>query len=454
MTAANNATPPPRPGTMQSFRALVTTMVVSPVERFVGSEISGGVLLVVASVVALVWANSQWSDSYHHLWERVISVDMRFLHISEDLKHWVNDGLMALFFFLVGLEMKREMVRGELASFRKAVFPFVAAFGGMLVPAAIYALLNRSGESVRGWGIPMATDIAFAIGVLALLGRRIPSSLRVFMLALATVDDIGAILVIAIFYTTSLSLRALQVAVFFLVVLILLRTLGLRNRVVIGVLGILLWAAVLKSGVHATIAGVVLGLLTPSTPGVDPGEASQSIQSVLAELKIANQQGNKKATEAVLGRMEDACYNAQAPLDRQEHRLHPWISYVVLPIFALSNAGVEFSREHAVAAITGGVTLGIVLGLVVGKLVGIVGFCKLAVATRISALPDQTTWRHIIGVGALAGIGFTVSLFITELAFDNDLLIADAKIGILLASLIAGVAGYVFLRFFTPAVEH
>jgi len=438
---------------MQALRSLVTAIVVSPLERFIGSEIAGGVLLVAASVIALLWANSQWSDSYRHLWERVISIDTRFLHISEDLKHWVNDGLMALFFFLIGLEMKREMVRGELASFRKAVFPFVAAFGGMIVPAAIYALLNRSGDAVRGWGIAMATDIAFAIGVMALLGRRIPSTLRVFMMALATVDDIGAILVIAIFYTASLSTRALEAAFFLLIVLIIFRALGMRSRVVFGVIGIMLWVAVLKSGVAATIAGVILGLLTPSKPGLDPQQASRSIQSLLEELEIARNNGDIKATEAVLGQMEDVCFHAQAPLDRQEHRLHPWISYIVLPIFALSNAGVELSRETASAAFTSTVMFGVVFGLVVGKLVGIVGFCKLAVATKIASLPERTTWRHIVGVGALAGIGFTVSLFITELAFDNDLLVADAKIGILLASLVAGIAGYVFLRFFTPAVE-
>ncbi|HXZ78319.1 MAG TPA: Na+/H+ antiporter NhaA [Terriglobales bacterium] len=453
MTITKTTPPPPKRGSIQALRSLLNNIVVSPIERFIGSEIAGGVLLVAAAVIALLWANSQWSDSYRHLWERVISIDTRYLNISEDLKHWVNDGLMALFFFLVGLEMKREMVRGELASFRKAIFPFVAAFGGMIVPAGTYALLNRSGEAVRGWGIPMATDIAFAIGVMALLGRRIPSSLRVFMLALATVDDIGAILVIAIFYTASLSTRALEAAVFLLVLLLVFRALGVRSRLVFGIVGIMLWIAVLKSGVHATIAGVILGLLTPSKPGIDPGQASRSIQSLLEELKIAGANGDVKATESVLGQMEDVCYHAQAPLDRQEHRLHPWIGYVVLPIFALSNAGVELSRETASAAFTSTAMFGVVLGLVLGKLVGIVGFCKLAVASRIASLPEQTTWRHIIGVGLLAGIGFTVSLFITELAFNDDALVADAKIGILLASLIAGIAGYVFLRFFTPALQ-
>lgn len=377
------------------------------VREFLNAEPSGGIVLMVAAVCALIWANSPWDSAYTGLWDTEFSLSIGDAGLRLDLRHWVNDALMALFFFVVGVEIKRELVVGELRDRRAAALPAIAAAGGMVVPAAVYALINIGQEGSVGWGIPMATDIAFAMGVLALLGNRIPSSLKIFLLSLAIVDDIGAIAVIAIFYSSSINLGAVGIAGAILLVIVVAWRCGLRLMPLFILAGIGLWFATHKSGVHATVAGVVLGLLVPARPD------SQSSLS-LAE--------------------------------RFELRLHPWTSYVVIPLFAFANAGVKLDGDALTGTGTAAVAMGVGFGLVVGKMIGITAASAIAVRFGIGQLPAGTTWRHILGVSAIAGIGFTVSLFITELAFASQELVNAAKLAVLAASLVASLVGVVMLR--------
>jgi NhaA family Na+:H+ antiporter len=413
-------------------------------ERFIESETSGSVLLFGATVVALVWANSPWSASYFALWKLPLQIGRRPL-LSMDLHHWIDDGLMVLFFLVVGLEIKREIVKGELASFRQAALPITAALGGMILPAILYFTLNRSGPGARGWGIPMATDIGFAMGVLALLGKRIPSSLRVFMLALAIVDDVGAILVIAFFYTPKISLSGLAVAGGLLVVLVVI---ALRQAPisVFLVVGICFWAAVLNSGVHATIAGVILGLIAPIQPKFRPEVLADSAEPLLRNFRAQISSQDKSSAEATLTELDQLLRGTDSIAERLERTLHPWVCYLVLPLFALASAGVNLSTEKLKLAISSPIALGIVLGLVVGKAVGITAFSFLAVRSKIAGIADGLTWAGIAGVGILAGVGFTVALFISGLSFGDETLVATAKVAVLVASLAAGSIGYLYLR--------
>jgi Na+:H+ antiporter, NhaA family len=397
-------------------------------ERFVQSETSSSVLLFGATVIALVWANSPWSASYFALWKLPLQIGRRPL-LSMDLHHWIDDGLMVLFFLVVGLEIKREIVKGELSSFRQAALPIMAALGGMIIPAILYFTLNRSGSGARGWGIPMATDIGFAMGVLALLGKRIPSSLRVFMLALAIVDDVGAILVIAFFYTPKISLSALAAAgaLLALLVVIAMRRVPIS---VYAVVGFFFWAAVLSSGVHATIAGVILGLIAPIQPKFRPEDLTESASA-----------------EATLTELNQLLRGTDSIAERLERSVHPWVCYLVLPLFALASAGVNLSTERLKLALSSPIALGIVLGLVVGKAVGITAFSFLAVESKIAGMADDLTWAGIAGIAMLAGVGFTVALFISGLSFEDETSVAAAKVAVLAASLAAGAIGYLFLRF-------
>jgi Na+:H+ antiporter, NhaA family len=414
-------------------------------ERFVQNETSGSVLLFGATVAALVWANSPWSASYFALWKLPLSLGRRPL-LSMDLHHWIDDGLMALFFLVVGLEIKREIVKGELSSFRQASLPIMAALGGMILPALLYFALNRSGLGARGWGIPMATDIGFAIGVLALLGKRIPSSLRVFMLALAIVDDVGAILVIAFFYTPTISLPALTAAAGLLALLIVLamRRAPISLHVVVGVL---FWAAVLSSGVHATIAGVILGLVAPIKPKFRPEELAESAEPLLRNFQAQILSKDKSSAEATLNTLDQLLRGTDSIAERLERTLHPWVCFLVLPLFALASAGVRLSTEQLLPALSSPIALGVVLGLLVGKVVGITAFSFLAVKSKIAGMGDGLTWSGITGVAILAGLGFTVALFISGLSFGDESLVATAKVAVLAASLAAGTIGYFYLRF-------
>jgi len=413
-------------------------------ERFVHDETSGSVLLFGATVAALVWANSPWSASYFALWKLPLSLGRRPL-LSMDLHHWIDDGLMALFFLVVGLEIKREIVKGELSSFRQATLPIMAALGGMIVPALLYFALNRAGVGARGWGIPMATDIGFAIGVLALLGKRIPSSLRVFMLALAIVDDVGAILVIAVFYTPTISLSALAAASGLLALLIILamRRAPISLYVVVG---FFFWAAVLSSGVHATIAGVILGLVAPIKPKFRPEELAESAEPLLRNFQAQILSKDKSSAEATLNGLDQLLRGTDSIAERLERTLHPWVCFLVLPLFALASAGVSLSSEQLQPAISSPIALGVFLGLVVGKVVGIAAFSFLAVKSKIAGMADGLTWAGITGVGILAGVGFTVALFISGLSFGDESLVATAKVAVLAASLAAGGLGYLYLR--------
>jgi Na+:H+ antiporter, NhaA family len=418
---------------------------MSMLERFVHSETSGSILLFGATVVALVWANSPWSSSYFAFWKFALPVGRRPL-FSMDIHHWIDDGLMVLFFLVVGLEIKREIIKGELSSFRQATLPIVAALGGMILPALIYFGLNHAGVGARGWGIPMATDIGFALGIMALIGKRIPSSLRVFMLALAIVDDVGAILVIAFFYTPKISISALTFAAGFLLLLVVV-SIRRGPLSVYAVLGFFFWAAVLSSGVHATIAGVIIGLVAPIRPKRRPEELADNAEPLLIDFKSQILKNDRSSAEATLTQLDQLLRGTDSIAERLERSIHPWVCFLVLPLFALASAGVALSAEQVKLAISSRIALGIFLGLIAGKAVGIALFSFLAVRSRIASMADGLTWPGIAGVGILAGVGFTVALFISGLSFDDETLIATSKIAVLAASLSAGSLGYIWLRF-------
>jgi len=431
-----------RPTWSHSGRSL-PRRVVQPLQSFLQAEAASGVLLLGAAVFALVWANSAWSAAYEELWATVVTVRIGDVVLSEDLRHWVNDGLMSLFFLVVGLEIKREFLTGELRDPRAAAVPVIAAFGGMIVPALLYLAITAGGEGSNGWGVPMATDIAFALGVLTLAARRAPASLKPFLLTLAIVDDIGAILVIAIFYSEGVDMTALGVAGGLIVVIIALQRLDVRATLVYIALGVGVWIAFFESGVHPTIAGVILGLLTPSVPFQRPEAVSEEARRT-AETTVDDPRPPDVDAPQWL-RLAWLSREAVSPLARVEAALHPWTSYVIVPIFALANAGVVLTAEALRASATSRVTLGILIGLVVGKLVGISLASWLAVRSGVGRLPRGANWRQLVGAAAVAGIGFTVSLFIADLAFAEELL-TEAKIGILYASVVAGTIGLLVLR--------
>ncbi len=442
-------------GRFKSVRDYVACRWLLPVEAFIRTEQLGGLLLLAATAAALVWVNSPWDESYFDFWETEISIDLGLFSIEERLEEWVNDGLVAIFFFVVGMEIKRELVHGELSSVRKAALPAVAALGGMIVPALIFTAFNATGEGARGWGIPMATDIAFALGVLALLGRSLPSELRIFLLGLAVVDDIGAILVIAIFYTDEFNVVGLWWALALLAGIVFAnRVVGVRSIPVYVVLGALLWVAVLKSGVHATIAGVILGLLTPANALLPHQAFRPSVEGLVGQYERAVHADDEESADVVLGEISRLSRETDSPLDRLERQVHPWTTYVILPIFALANAGIVLSADVLRDAISSAITIGVLVALPVGKVLGVTTFTWLAVRTGVASLPSGVTWRHIIGVGLLAGIGFTVSIFVSILAFDEETLTSEAKIGVLLASILSAVIGYAFLRAGSTKAEH
>jgi NhaA family Na+:H+ antiporter len=415
--------------------------VVSPLRDFFHQEAAGGIVLVAATVIALIWANSPWKESYFHFWHTHMSITIGSHSIDLDLQEWVNDALMAIFFLVVGLEIKREVVEGELRDPRTAALPAIAAVGGMVVPALIYVAINAGGAGVSGWGIPMATDIAMAIGVVSLLGSRVAPSLKLFLLALAIVDDIGAILVIAIFYSDDIDFGALGVAIVLVGAVALLRWLGVRYVALYVVVGAALWLALFESGVHATIAGVILGLMAPARP-------FRQRELIDEEALLDVSTAEAAAQTAMLAR------ESVSVVEWMEHLLHPWTSFLIVPLFALANAGIPITSTTLSHAFSSRVTYGVLFGLVVGKFLGVVGASWVATRLRIGTLPRGATWRGIFGVGAIAGIGFTVSIFVAGLAFDEKpLLENDAKIGILAASIIAATIGSLVLVRREPGPE-
>ncbi|MGZ8491260.1 MAG: Na+/H+ antiporter NhaA [Gemmatirosa sp.] len=422
--------------------------VLGPFQRFFSTSAASGLVLLAATAVALVWANSPWADTYHHLWEAPVTIGAPGFGLTLSLHHWVNDGLMAVFFFLVGLEIKREVLVGELASRRTAALPVAAALGGMVVPALLYTALNAGGAGAAGWAVPMATDIAFALGILALLGDRVPSGLRIFLAALAIADDLGAVLVIAFFYTGALDWGAMGGAAAVLAVLVGLNRAGARRPLTYALLGVGLWLFVLASGIHATIAGVLLALTVPARTRIDEDEFLARAEASLADFRAADEPGTTVLTnqghQAALQAIENAADAAQAPLQRMEHALHGVVAFVIMPIFALANAGVALGGGGA--AVGSPIALGVVLGLALGKPLGITLASYLAVRAGAADLPTGVTWRHVHGAGWLAGIGFTMSLFVAGLAFADPAVLDIAKLGIFTASIAAGGVGFTLLR--------
>lgn len=435
----------PSPLTWLGGNRRLARRIGRPVSKFLRIEAAGGLLLILATVAALILANTPLRDGYHDLLESHISVSFgSLLHLDEPLEAWINDGLMTIFFFVVGLEIKRELVAGELRDPRAAALPAVAALGGMIVPALAYALFNAGGPGAHGWGIPMATDIAFAIGIVSLLGNKVPGVMKVFLLTLAIVDDIGAIAVIAIFYTDDLSTDWLLVALGLVALIVVMRLARIWYIPVYVLVGALLWLAVFESGIHATIAGVVLGLLAPAVPL--KREAPTDDVHVGAAV-------SGKASVTVLRRASFEIREQVSVADRLEDVLHPFSGFLIIPIFALANAGIEISGDTVADAAQSPVTLGVMAGLVVGKLAGISAASWLAVRTGLSSLPRGASWTHVFGLSAIAGIGFTVSLFITGLAFDDAALQDEAKLGILVASILAGAIGLLVLSRANEVIE-
>lgn len=424
--------------------------LISPFVRFAKIESASGIVLLASAVAALVWANSPWEQSYHSLWNRQIPVGFGWLVLSETLQQWINDGLMAVFFFLVGLEIKREMLIGELSSLRQAAFPFIAAVGGTLVPAVIYLLTTHGSGAEKGWGIPMATDIAFALGVLTLLGNRVPVSLKIFVTALAIVDDILAVLVIAIFYTSKIQVISLAAGLTGVALAFGINLLGVRKPAIYAAVGVVVWVAMLKSGVHATVAGVLLAFTIPARTYIDRDFFVAKCRWLLNTLQDAVP--NSFQAHAAIHTLEAQCELIESPLHRIEHYLQPWVSFLVMPLFALANAGVRI-LGNLLPAVTDTVSLGVALGLFIGKPLGISLFAWISAKTRLTAPPSELSWREIIGASWLCGIGFTMSLFIADLAFGSGPLLDTAKIGIIFASLVAGICGSAFfLRRVSPAV--
>ena len=431
-------------------------VIMAPFQRFMRVEASAGILLIICTVIALVWANSPWRDSYHDIWHTYASVGFGDWKLKMSLAHFVNDGLMAIFFFVVGLEIKRELLVGELASLKKASIPIAGALGGMIGPALVFilAVTMLGGEGVdKGWAIPMATDIAFVVGIMAILGPRVPLGLKVFVTALAIVDDIGAVLVIAIFYTDTVSLPAIIVAIGLLVLSATMNKLHVRSPLVYGLIGFAMWLMLLRSGVHATIGGVLLALTIPSRVRIDGAHFVGFARKAVDEFEAAGGNVDDIMTnprrQSVVQGLEEACEHVQTPLGRLEFGLHTWVAFLIVPIFALANAGVSFGSVGS-DAVSGGLGPGVALGLVIGKPIGITIGTLIAVKIGLGILPAGTRWSQIVGAGFLAGIGFTMSLFIANLGFKGDdetTLLMIAKIGILAGSLVSVLIGFAILWF-------
>ncbi len=427
--------------------------ILSPFEKFLRGTTAGGVVLLATVVISLALANSGANEHIFGIWDKTLGIGIGSWRLEMTLHNWVNDGLMSLFFLLVGLELKRELMVGELSSRKEAALPVAAALGGMLVPALIYWMINPAGPEAKGWGIPMATDIAFAVGILVLLGRRIPPALVIFLTALAIADDLGAVAVIAVFYTGEIVSSALMGSAATLLLLFILNRGGIRHPLPYAVIGFFLWLSMLKSGVHPTITGILLAWCIPAKSSFTPPQFAGRIEQLQEELQeesidpyACDHAISCPRMARVAENLERAARAVQSPLQHLEHTLSPWVTFAILPIFAFSNLGIDFSK----VSLHGGsssIAVGIILGLVVGKPVGITLFSLLAVRLRIGRLPKGVKWRQIIGVGCLGGIGFTMSIFISNLAFKGHGYPNEAKAGILAASLLAGALGLGLLYF-------
>ena len=428
--------------------------ILTPLEEFIHRQTTSGILLMVCAVVALIVANSPLHDSYEHLLHTQIGFGFGSSEFSLSIHHWINEALMALFFLVMGLELKRELLVGELSSLRQALLPIMAAIGGMVIPALFYLVFNMDGHGAKGWGIPMATDIAFAIGALSLLGARVPKTLVTFLIALAIVDDLGAVAVIALYYTESLNTQALLYATVFAFSLIACNMLGVRRSLPYAVLGAMLWTAMLASGIHATIAGIIVAFTIPIRPKFEPNHFIAKVEKLTLSMKKSLGENpdiiHNNRFRSLVTSLGDGVTQVQAPAQRAEHKLHLPVAYIVIPIFALANAGIPIEFSAFGQYLGNPITQGVLAGLLLGKPVGILGFTWLAVKLGWAELPPELTMSHILGVGLLGGIGFTMSIFVADLGFvglPEDLLMA--KTGILLASVVAGLAGYFLLAYLT-----
>ena len=424
--------------------------------NFARQAASGGIVLLICTIIALVWRNLPGGESYLHFWETELSIHLNGWELSESLLEWINDGLMVIFFFVVGLEIKREVTVGELASVRRAALPVAAALGGMLAPAALYLAFNSSGPAQAGWGIPMATDIAFTLGILTMLGPRIPLSLKVFFTALAIADDLGAILVIAIFYTSEISWIALGIALIIFIILIGLNRARVYSPLPYALLGVALWLAFLQSGIHATIAGVLLAITIPSrNPPIITALLAQVVTLLESfQLPVTWDEKMDSRKESAVRTLEQITERMQSPAQRLEETLTPWTTYLILPLFALANAGVLISPE-SLGTLGSPLSLGIILGLVIGKPLGITLMTWIAVRIGLAEMPSGVRWRQFISAGFLAGIGFTMSLFIAGAAFgaQNPLMLGVSKLAILAASIVAAILGSILLYMTSPSAE-
>lgn len=416
------------------------------------SSALGGIILILFTIIALVWANSDLKESYHHLWHLPIGFEFGNFHFEMHLLHWINDGLMAIFFYMVGLEIKREILEGELSSRKKATLPALGAVGGMLLPALIFTAINAgfgTPEAASGWGVPMATDIAFSLGVISLLGKRVPLALKVFLVALAIVDDLGAIVVIALFYTSDLNFNYLITGFSLLALLWILNLMKFSKIPVIHIVGLVVWYCFLKSGVHATIAGVLLAFLTPIRRELDISEIHKNITGM-----DLGDDSNSRHTMThhhldYLRKLRIQIKRVQSPVQRLEHDLHNTVNFFIMPVFALANAGVTFSGGTSAFS---AVTIAITLGLFLGKSFGITLLSWIGVKIGLAELPAGTKWKNLFGVAVLGGLGFTMAIFVANLAFNNPLLLDQAKIGIFVGSIVSGVIGFYLLKIMFPAL--
>lgn len=422
-----------------------------PVNNLLRNKPISGILLFIAVIIALIWANSGFAESYHHLWETHLNIGVGNFEIDKSLHHWINDGLMAIFFFVVGLEIKREIMAGDLSTWRKASLPAAAAVGGMLFPALIYLVFNFGSDTEAGWGVPMATDIAFTLGVLSLLGKKVPISLKLFLTALAIVDDLGAVLVIAFFYTENLLPLYLEYGFAFFIILAAGNWIGIRNTAFYAIIGICgLWVAFLLSGVHATIAGVILAMTIPAKTKINKYGFIHQVHGLLKKLKSTPAMiGSFMSDEQheIIEDLKEVRAKIEPPLQKMEYALNPIVSFFILPLFALSNAGINLD-VNIWDALTNNVSLGIIFGLIVGKTLGILSFSALFVKIGISDMPKNTNWGVLTGAGIMAGIGFTMSIFISNLAFDDPEINRQSKMAILFASTLAGVIGILTINYF------
>lgn len=434
--------------------------VSTPFEDFIHDETASGLILMACTVIAMVLANTYLYDWYQHALHTEIAFSWGNWTLSHTLHHWINDALMGLFFMVVGLEIKREVIVGELANAKAALMPIIAAVGGMVVPALMFLVFNNGGPGAIGWGVPMATDIAFAVGVLVLLGSRIPKTVLTFLVALAIVDDLGAVVVIAVFYTEQIQLNWLLLAAAVLIVLIAFNRFGIRKPLPYFLVGAVMWFAMLQSGVHATLAGVLIALTIPVRPRFNTHLFVERMESVLDELKkarseIEHHQGDASyciirdtRSRGLLQTLENGVHSVESPLQRLEHTMHLPVAFLIIPLFALANAGIPIEMASLGATLSHPIAMGVMAGLVLGKLLGIAGVTWLAVKLGLGTLPEGMNTRHLVGVGLIGGIGFTMSIFIAELGFSGQAeALLVAKTGVLFGSLVAGVSGYLWLRF-------